>query len=169
MKLNNIIESEDLESLDLLPIEGYDKITQEIISYILETRTFSASSIGKNLSIEHAKKYIDLCEGKLLDEIKMGIDVHITKIINLPNNPDVESEVAALFHLKEITDKRIVVDHDNVFVDGKPVAKKIEVDTYPKLTRWIQEFEKNTWVNKSLISRLIFNIEKYYINKNNQM
>lgn len=82
MFLNNIIEAEDYEALTLLDTESLDPLTQEIIIYIMKHRTFSAYDIGKNLSIKHAAKYLDLCDGRQIIQVKKNLHNHIVKIQN---------------------------------------------------------------------------------------
>lgn len=83
MFLNNLIESEDLLSLSLVDLSQLDQINREIVEHILKTQQFSAHDIGKSLSIKHALRYIELCEGKQYQEVKDGIKKHVTKLINL--------------------------------------------------------------------------------------
>lgn len=78
--MNNIIESEDLESLELYPIEDCDRLTKDILRHILKTGDFSVYRVGVDLSIEHAKWYLHMQDGEEIEKIKDGIAKHIIKL-----------------------------------------------------------------------------------------
>lgn len=79
MLLEQILETEDLESLKLLKPKITDKIIQEFVDFIIKTESFSAFEIGKNLSIAHAGKYIELCNRYTKQKIDNEIQEQIIK------------------------------------------------------------------------------------------
>ena len=60
MLLGDIFDTGDYESLVLHDEKKYEKEIQDIIHHIIQTKDFSALRIGVELSVNHAKKYVNL-------------------------------------------------------------------------------------------------------------
>ena len=80
MTLNNIIESEDLTSLELYTVEKCDKKTRKILKHILKTGDFSTYRVGVELSIEDVEWYMHIQDGEVIEKMRDEIIKHCIKI-----------------------------------------------------------------------------------------
>ena len=86
-ELAHILEHEDLESLKYLKKNIILEIDTEIVAYILEMGEFSAESL-LNISMEHALRYIQLCNQQKQKEISQELDNYIIVLTNSRDNEE---------------------------------------------------------------------------------
>ena len=79
--LGYILENEDLTSLNYLNMTGYDPIDQEIVQHIKDSGEFSATALSA-LSIQHALRYMQLCNQYAGKKIDKEVLEYLTKIQN---------------------------------------------------------------------------------------
>lgn len=80
-KLGYYLENEDIDGIMLINKKYLSEIDQQLVDHIISTGRFSAEIIAQELSMEHAIRYMTLCNNAM-SEMKEALDDQIIKLKN---------------------------------------------------------------------------------------